>query len=375
MSENLSNSSGYKSQEEFTTSHGNQILRSSPNWRDVPRLNENKRQRIHEKVLNVIPGVLANGARRRCATVKTMGSQYVRYRRAGCTPTQSHREAIKRAGEKHDIRDSAVYEHIRALPIEGPKEIIPHLEEINEMHYSTLPRAVRVFKQPCDRLLRVLSVIAEIGKVPDISPTDLTLQDVYRDQPGERNRILTADHDVVGLPRSDDEGRGASVHEAEVAFNRKDLKKISDAEPVYLTADARISTRDISLYDTDYSQVLQKIFEAIQTEMNLWGKQKPGPTISKRGDDNAAVRARIPYPDFVDTSGSTFARLEVQYWESGTSNVKISTNPLGRPYEEKDPCLSGPIDQISKPGIHILVGRTIDIIENVETPYCKKCGK
>lgn len=259
--------------EEVSTYHHDEFYKSNPEWEDVPELTEEAYEEIRDTVIEVIPGILNNGARQRFAIITTVGCQYVRYRRTGCTPTQSRREAIKRANCKHDVGDSAVYEHIRALPLEDLAEITPYLEQIYTRYYCSLPKAVRAFKEPCDKLIRVLSTIAAISETPSINPSDVTLRDVYRDQPGERNRVLTTDHDVIELPRSNGGDRGASVHNVEMALRQQDLKDISGENPIRLTNDARISTRDIATYDTEYSQVLRKIFEAVQAEMVLRGEK------------------------------------------------------------------------------------------------------
>lgn len=350
-------------QETVSASHHRDRFEIDPGWEDVPELREKRRREIREIVADVVPGILCNAARRRYAIITSVGCQYVRYRRAGCTSTKSRREAIKRAERLHDIGESAVYEHIRALPIEDSTAITPHLERVYARYQRDLPEIARELERPCHRLVRVLSVIASIDETPGVEPSDIVLQDVYRDQPGERSRVLDADHDVIGLPRSDDEDRGALIQKAEMVLEREDLASLSTDEPVRLTDNAMIDTRDIATYDTDYSRVLREIFEAVQTEMTLRGKQKPGPTIGSRCDDNAAVRAAIPFPDSVDAPGRWFARLEVNYWRRGSSSVRVTTHPLGIVHDERDPCLSGPIDELSKPGIHSLIGETIDIVE------------
>lgn len=350
--------------------HHDEFYKSDPGWEDVPELTETTRQDLREAVADVVPGVLENAARQRYAILTTLGCQYVRYRRAGCNPEESRHEAIKRTGGVHDVSTSAVYEHVRALPIEEAAEITPYLEQLSTRYHCNLSKVGRALEEPCRQLRRVLSAIAAIDDAPGIDPADITLQDVYRDQPGKRSRVLTADRDGIGLPRAAEDDRGASVTNAEMGLDQEELETMSQHNPIHLSNDAKIFTRDIATYDTEYSRVLRTIFEAVQAEMTLYGKQKPGPVISTGGDDNAAVRAIIPYPESVAAPDGIFARLRVQYWEDGYSEVHVTTHPLGRIYDEKDPCLSGPIEKISHPGIHALIGKTIAVAEQEPTARC-----
>lgn len=204
-------SDGFEPEEIVTSSHQEEFHQSSPRWKDIPELNEAVRREVREIVVDVIPGILDNAARKRFAVITTIGCQYVRYRKSGCTPSLSQRQAIKRTAHIHDIGESAVYEHIRALPIEDSTGIIPLLEQISKRYHQNQSEKVRVVKELCDRLTRVLWRIAKITETPSLKPSDITLQEVYRDQPGECSRVLTTDYDVIGLPTSDREGSGASV--------------------------------------------------------------------------------------------------------------------------------------------------------------------
>lgn len=355
----------FEPSEIVASQHYSEFHVSDPDWDDIPTLDEAVRDDVTEIVVDVVPGILANGAGRRYSVITTLGQQYVRYRRAGCLPAESRKQAIDRTSAIHNLGESGVYEHIRALDVEGATEMTEYLETVAEQYFAALPARAQAYIEPCRKLISALSPIAEISETPRLDPSDISLQDVYKDQPGERDRVLTADHDVLGLPGPNGTDRGASVPEAERILASQGLTEMPSNEPVYLTDDATVYTRDISTYETAYSQVLRTIFTAIQSEMVLRGKQKPGPTISESGDDNAAVRAELPYPESINADDRSFARVEVQYWRRGGSSVRVYTHPCGRVYDEKDPTLSGPIEKISKPGIHALIGKTIEVAEQM----------
>lgn len=354
-------------EEVVSTGHGAEFFEINPGWADVPELEEQRRQEINEIVVDVVPGVLDNAARQRYAVITALGEHYVRYRSAGCSPERSRLAAIKRTRYRHNLGESAVYEHVRALPIDGVDEdtaaITPFLEQTNTVYQERRGEEVRVLLDLCAKLRRVLATIAAIDETPGIRPSDITVEEVRRDKPGGRDRVLTAENEVWGLPRPGEEGRAASVRDTKILQNRKNLKMVSTDEPLYFTDNASINTRDIATYDTDYSRVIQDIFEAVQAEMTLRGKQKPGPTITMGGDDNSAVRAELRYPESFDPFDGVFANVDVQYWRRGGSHVRVATHPRDRVYDEKDPTLSGPIEAISEPGVHVLIGKTMELAE------------
>jgi hypothetical protein len=336
----------------------------NPSWTDIPTLDADSGKEIADIIRENVPNLFANGARRRHAVITTLGEQYVRYRRAGCTPEESQYQAITRTATIADISRPGVYEHISGLDCDNQSEVTEHLESVAEEYFASLPHRSQMVIKLCKRLRKVLSVIANISDAPGLVPSDITLQDIYKDQPGQRDRILTSDNDAQIFMGSPNPDRGATVHDVEVHLDRSDLKELPADQPVHLTSDTSIRTRDIATYDTAYSRVLKKIFRAVQSELTLQGKQKPNPYIGAQSDDNAAVRAVLPYPESMDIDGE-FASLTVQYWRRGNSDVTITTHPTGRINYEKDPTLSGSIEEISNPGVHTFLGNTIDAFEKL----------
>lgn len=346
-------------------SHEDGFFKTDPGWADVPKLASHQSQEINEIVVDVVPGLLTNGASQRYAVITALGEHYVQYRSAGCSPKRSRLAAIKRTRARHNLGESAVYEHIRSLPINGIDEdttaITPHLEQVNTAYWERQDEEARVILNLCVQLRRVLSTIAVIDDIPGIRPSDITVEEVRRDKPGDRTRILTAESETWGLPKSGGDRRGASVQKSEILRNRDRLEAVSTVEPLYFSDNASINTRAVVTYDTDYSRVVREIFKAVQAEMSLRGKQKPGPVVSTDGNDNSAVRAVLEYPKSLDSFDGVFAHLEVQYWCRGGSKVRVKTHPLYRVYDEHDPSLSGPIEAISEPGIHVLLGKTMEL--------------
>lgn len=341
---------------------------NDPDWTDIPQAPLELRADVEDVVLDVFPTVLENGATERYMISTSVARQYLRYRLAQCDPTQSRIEAMKRTAEAHEISVPAVYEHARSLGSE--QDITSFTDALEDIWFRCLADrpVLGAAWRSCAALERVGSELATICETPSISPSDITLQDVYRDQPGERSRVLTADRDVIGLPGSESADRGASVSDVERGIRRADLTEIAMERPIYLDDSATVRTRDIATYQTEYSDIVRQIFEVVQRNMRLSGKQKPGPVIDSTSDDNAAVRAVLPYPDSSNASIENFARISVQYWRSGHSNVSITTRPdPTRIHDERDPTLSGSIDEITAASIHTWLGKTMSLVAQFQS--------
>jgi hypothetical protein len=333
-----------------------------PTWVDVPELHEDTREDVYETVLETISGLFENGAVKRKEVITTLACQYVRYRRAGCGETACLDQAIERTSYKYAFGKSAVYEHIDSLPVDLHDGFTDRLEEVYTQYYQGLPKGIREHKQEITRLIRVLDSIAEVETAPEINPSDLTLREVYLDRPSERSRVLTSDSTVIGLPDPDEEDWSASILKTDIDSTNIAREKILSSESIHFPDHAIIKPRDIATYSNKYSQVLRRIFTAIQSDMVLHGKQKPGPTVVSGGKDNAAVRAKTANPDPQSSPGDYFARLRVTYRVDGSSKISVRTNGAETNYE-KGPELSTPIEKLSKPGIRVLIGKRMDLID------------
>ena len=266
-----------------------------------------------------------------------MAYHYRRYRRTCCTPKRSRIEATKQAADQLDISPQAVRNHLRTLRTdnENTDSVVDHLEIIDHRIAEQSTPLGRQLRQTSERLVRVLDKIAAIDQTPSIEPTDIRIEDTKMDHPNKRRRILDTDNDIIGVTSD----RPASY--SDPLLERQMLEGIDS--PDYFTENAIIRSRDIATYNTEYSRVIREIFNAVQSEMQLSGKQKPGPTISSDGDDNSAVRAALPFPDTINSS-VPFAHISIQYWESGASDVSITTRPdPDVVHDEHDPSLSGPM--------------------------------
>lgn len=342
--------------------HHEDFLVRNPGWDDIPNLPDEIHNEIRDQVPKIVPGTLDNAARKRNAIIQTLGCQYVRYRRARCSKSRSYKEALRRSKFQHDLSDSAVHQHISSLPVEAPDELLKLLERLTDEYYTNASNISSTLIKPCDKLVKVVSVIADVDHVPELNISEISLADVKSDQCDNFEPIINP-----GIYRGEEPPeihRNSAVGVTGLKALQADelLDYSSMDKPIYLSEDATVRTRDITNYNTNFSGVYGNIVEAIKSEMKLRGKQKPNPTLSKRGDDNVAVRAIIPFPEPVNKSNVPFTRIEVSIWESGASNVSIRTRPLGHIHDINDPCQSGPVETISMQGLHALIGQTMDIV-------------
>lgn len=369
MAQSMTDNASQKPDEYLMHAHQNEVYLEEPNWSDVPDLKPGAAEKVCEMTEEEL-GPIGIHADKRRIVARSLGRQYVRYRRAGCKPQKSRELAIEMVSDENDSNKSAIYNHIQNLPFDELDEdttyVTPYLEEVFSRYRNDTIELDSDIYNSLVKFASALRTIAEIKEAPEIEPSDISLTDVFYDRPGERDRVLTSERDVTGLPSSESADRRARITGVE-RFDEEDLiKSIWNNRTVKISNQAKIYPRDLSTYSTEFSQVLRRIFKSITSEMKLFGKQKPDPVISSKGDDNAAIRARLPSPD--TDSGEWLGRVSVCYWESGSSDVRISTHPFARIWDEKDPKLRGPIESISEPAIHALIGFTIVIYGEYDKP-------
>lgn len=351
------------SSEVFSVNHGsnNNIYINAPSWDSVPSLSNPAKSKLGDEIPIIIPNILDNGASRRLYIIKQLCYEYIRYRRAGCSQDQSLRIARKLVCENCDVTTQTLTGHIKSLGLVDSNSLSSCLNDLYGKFIESLPKEQQSLIAVCHDFAEVLSVVAEIKRTPPIKPSDISYQDVYQDQPDKRNSVLSVDDDTgdwLSWYHNDE----ASVEEPARYSQTSDMKTRIEGNNQYFCDDAVIHTRDITTYDTEYSRVMRKIATAVQKVMSFHKKQKPGPVIGGSGDDNSAIRGSIGFPKALNPKCEYFADLEVQYWEKGSSSVNIITHPWGEISNEKDPGLSGSIKDISKPGIHTLIGHTISAI-------------
>jgi hypothetical protein len=356
----MSVDTGLEQQEIVTDPRGADYSIRNPTHNDIPSLPDEAKEGICDDVIKDIPGIIGHGATDRPDTIATLACQYVRYRRTRVRNCRTI--AIKSTAKIQDINESAVYGHVDSLPIDLDEEFTSHLNQIYQRYHRGLPEVVRECDREIDRLIKILETIAEINTAPEISPADLTLHEIYMDQPSERSRVLTGGPETIGLPDTDEEDWEASVSNIDVDLDNFDPEKGNENDPLYDLDRARIKPRDAASYNTEFSKVLREIFQVVQSKMTLYGKQKPDPLITPDSKDNAAVCGKIAYPSSIGTPSDYFARLKMVYRVNGASEVSIKINTCDKSNYIQGPELVAPIEKLSEPGICVLIGKTIDII-------------
>lgn len=341
-----------------------EVYIQDPGWGDVPPVSDAVKETLRDEVRGSVPGILSHGASRRFEIISELAAEYVRYRRAGCSREESNRRALQAVCDTFGVTQQTVFDHVANLNLDESESITKYLERVFAGYRDQRTQETRVLMDACGGLVEVGTVLAEIEATPPVSPADIRFQDVYQDRPGERDSVFAAEDDPQGF-LSHVFSQEASVSEPHRYHQGEDLKTIVEGGRDYVPEDSTVRTRDITTYDTDYSRVLRKIAVAVKNNMSLWSKQKLNPSIGAGGDDNSAIRAAIQFPPGVDRAEDNFVYLEMQYWENGSSRVSLSTHPLGR--RDKGPSLDGPIEDISRPDTHTLVGHTIKALEQDDT--------
>jgi hypothetical protein len=354
--------SEHSSPESFLVNHSDRVEIQNPSWDDVPPLTADEKSALRGEIPVSIPGTLRNGAGRRLELIQHLCYEYVRFRRAGCSPSHSYRHARAFTGESCGVTKQTLSEHISNLDVAESATLTDHLEDVFHSYVKSLSETTQPLIETCHTIGDAMAAIAEIDNAPPITPREISYSDVYQDRPGERDSVFSIDDETpntLGMRLA----REAAIQEPSRQHRASELENQREGSQNALSDDTRVYTRDITTYETGYSRVMRKIARAVQPDMTLWGRQKLGPNIGGSGNDNAAIRAVVPYPAVCNAAAEQFAWFTVQYWEKGTSRLSMRTYPLGEPFEPEDPRLSGPIEAISKPGIHTLLGYTIAIAE------------
>lgn len=352
----------------FSVGHFEDITIRNPSWYHVPPVAQDIQSNIKDEIPHTFPGVLRHGASRRLEVMQQICIEYVRYKRTGCSPNQSYQIARKVASNRCGVTPQTVYGHINSLEIPESKSILDYLDDIFEIYANSLSKTVRIIIELSREFVDVLNVLAECEIAHPIRPSEITFEDVYQDHPDARTSVLTGTdqhHEMISSSLNDE----ARLFHSGQSFRSRELKNRTEGGNQYLNDSAMVHSRDITSYDTPFSRTLAEIVEIVSEKMTFVGKQKIDPIINgdDRGNDNTSIRAIIGFPSDLEFVDDYFARLGLKYWEDGSSDVSITTRPLGRDCFEKDPELTGPIEDISHAGIHTLIGYTIQTaVRNVQ---------
>lgn len=362
MGDDSQSTSEHTSPETFVVSHFGRVDIQNPSWSDVPPLTGDEKSTLRGEIPVIIPGTLRNGAGRRLEIIQQLCYEYVRFRRAGCSPSHSNQHARAFTTESCAVTKQTLSEHISNINVAESATLTDCLEDVFHCHVKSLSATTQKLIETCHTISDAMAAIAEIENAPPITPAEISYSDVYQDRPGGRDSVFSIDDatpDTLCMTLT----REAAIREPSRQHRASELENQREGSQDTLSDGAEVYTGDITTYETGYSRVMRRIARAVQPDMTLWRKQKLGPTIGGSGNDNAAIRAFVPYPAACNAATKQFARFTVQYWEKGSSDLSMRTYPLGQPFKPEDPCLVGPIEAISKPGIHTLLGYTIAIAE------------